>query len=195
MLLILRWIHLVAASLWLGGLVFVVLVMRAPVQELGKQTAIEPTLVRFRRRYKGLLIGTVAALAASGVAALVARHGSVDALYVVLLIVKILISVGVIALFWYVAFVREEPLRRAPAHLDATPGAEPSPPVSEQTAEDVDFLFRPQRHQALVQWWIIGATVVALLLGQIVASRGASLAERDARAKRASSPPSAETHE
>ena len=161
---LLRWIHLLAASLWLGGLVFIIMVMRAPVQELGEQTALDSMLVRFRRRYKSLLIGTVAALAVSGIAALVARQAKVSTGYVILLIVKILISVGVIALFWYVAFLREGPRRVAPAPGPGQPDAGGPAPASEQAKEDVDFFFRPAQRHALVQWAIVGATVVVLSL-------------------------------
>jgi hypothetical protein len=165
-----------AASVWLGGLVFVIVVMRAPVQELGERTALEGMLVRFRRRYKGLLIATVAALAVSGVVALAARHAKVDAVYVILLIVKILISVGVVALLWYAAFVREEPRRPTRAEEPAAPG-EPAGP-SEDATMDVDFFFRPKKHHALVQLAVVGATLVAILLGVVVARRGAWLAAR-----------------
>jgi len=174
LLTIFRWVHVVAASLWLGGLVFVIVVMRPPVQELGERTALQGMLVRFRRRYKGLLIATVAALAVSGVAALAARHAKVDLAYVILLIVKILLSVGVIALLWYHAFVREERRHAARAEGPAAPG-EPAGP-SEDTTMDVDFFFRPKKHHALVQLAVIGATLVAILLGVVVARRGAWLA-------------------
>lgn len=177
-----RWVHVVAASLWLGSLVFVIVVMRAPVQELGREMALDPMLGRFRRRYKGLLIATVAALAVSGIAALAARHGRVNAPYVLLLIVKILLSVGVVALFWYVAFVREQARRTAPSPPD-----ESGRPAgfgagsSEQGRDDVDFFFRPKRQHALVQWWIIAATLAVMLLGIIAAHVGTGLAERGER--------------
>ena len=173
---IVQWIHLVAASLWLGGLVFVIVVMRAPVQELGERTALEGMLVRFRRRYKGLLIATVAALAVSGVAALAVRHAKVDAVYVILLIVKILLSVGVIALLWYAAFMREE--RRRPARAEGPAESGEPAGASEDATMDVDFFFRPKKHQALVQWGVVVATLVAILLGVVVARRGAWLAAR-----------------
>ncbi len=184
-----RWVHVVAASLWLGSLVFIMVVMRAPVQEFGKQMALEPMLVRFRRRYKGLLIATVAALAVSGITALAVRHARVNALYVILLIVKILISVGVIALFWYVAFVREGPshsarARAVPAPDTVSPDAGESLAPSEQATVDVDFFFRPKKYQALMQWWIVGATAAAILLGLLVARLGAGLAEREAQERR-----------
>lgn len=177
LLTIVQWVHLVAASLWLGGLVFIIVVMRAPVQELGEQTSLEGMLARFRRRYKGLLIATVAALAVSGVAALAARRAPVNAVYVILLIVKILISVGVIGLFWYAAFLREE--RRRPARAESPP--EPGEPAgaSEDATMDVDFFFRPKKHQALVQWGVVGATLVAILLGVLVTRLGARLAAKE----------------
>ncbi len=184
-----RWVHVVAASLWLGSLVFIMVVMRAPVQEFGKQMALEPMLVQFRRRFKGLLIATVAALAVSGIAALAVRHARVNALYVILLIVKILISVGVIALFWYVAFVREGPshsarARAVPAPDTVSPDAGESLAPSEQATVDADFFFRPKKYQALMQWWIVGATAAAILLGLLVARLGAGLAEREAQEQR-----------
>jgi uncharacterized membrane protein len=177
-----RWVHVVAASLWLGSLVFIIVVIRAPVQELGHETALETMLVRFRRRYKGLLIATVAALAVSGIAALAARHGRVNAPYVILLIVKILLSVGVVALFWYVAFVREQARRTPRPQLDeAEQPTVPTAESSEQMREDVDFLFRPKRQQAFLQWWIIVALLVVFLLGVVVAHIGTGLAEREER--------------
>jgi hypothetical protein len=153
--------------------------MRAPVQELGRQTALEPMLVRFRRRYKGLLITAIVALAVSGIMALVVRAGRVDALYVILLIVKVLLSVGVIALFWYVAFVREEP-RRLIAHepaADEEPSEAQTASVAAEQRQDIDFFFRPKRQHALVQWWIVAGTVAVIVLGMIVARRGAHLAD------------------
>ena len=140
---VLRWVHLLAASLWLGGLVFISVVMRAPVQELGTQTALDAMLVRFRRRYKSLLIGTVAALAISGIAALAVRHAKVNTLYVILLILKILLSVGVIALLWYAAFVREGPRRLSPVLHEGPADVVHPPAEADQTKEDVDFFFRP----------------------------------------------------
>jgi uncharacterized membrane protein len=178
MLTMLRWVHLLAASLWLGGLVFIIVVMRAPVQALGTQVPLDAMFVRFRRRYKSLLIGTVAALAISGIAALAVRHAKVSTWYVVLLIFKILLSAGVIALFWYVAFVREGPRRvSAPSFVEAPDAARP-PADAGQTKEDVDFFFRPPKHQALVQWAIVVATALVILLGLITAHLGEQLAER-----------------
>jgi len=179
-----RWVHVVAASLWLGSLVFVIVVMRAPVQEIGRETALEPMLGRFRRRYKGLLIASVAALAVSGIAALAARHGRVNAPYVILLIVKILLSVGVVALFWYVAFVREQAPRTPPPRLDEVEHPMDLTAVSsKQVREDVEFFFRPKRQQAFVQWWIIAATLAVILLGVVVAHVGTGLAEREERGR------------
>jgi uncharacterized membrane protein len=176
-----RWIHILAASLWLGSFVFIIAVMRAPVQELGRHTALDPMLVRFRRRYKSLLIATVMALAVSGIVTLALRPGPVDVLYVILLVVKVLLSVGVIALFWYVAFVREEPRRRIapePSGAFDQPSAESHDTAgpAEQQQQDVDFFFRPKRQHALVQWWIVAGTVAVIFLGMTVARRGAHLA-------------------
>jgi len=175
-----RLVHVVAVSLWLGSLVFIIVVMRAPVQELGRHTALDPMLVRFRRRYKGLLIAVVVALVVSGIMALVVRTGHAGFLYVFLLIVKVLLSVGVIALFWYVAFVREEPRRRiaretSGASDDASDDDETASMPAEQQQHDADFFFRPKRQHALVQWWIVAATVAAIILGMIVAQIGARL--------------------
>jgi uncharacterized membrane protein len=187
---VLQWVHLLAASVWLGGLVFVIVVMRAPVQALGAQAPLETMLVRFRRRYKSLLIGTVAALAISGIAALAVRHAKVSTWYVVLLIVKILLSAGVIALFWYVAFVREAPRRVSAVSAEPLESASPAP-ADAQTKEDVDFFFRPPKHQALVQWAVVGATAVVILLGLITARLGERLAERGQHEQPA---PAATTH-
>jgi len=179
-----RWVHVVAASLWLGSLVFIIVVMRAPVQELGRETALETMLARFRRRYRGLLIASVVALAVSGIAALAARHGRVNAPYVMLLIVKILLSVGVVALFWYVAFVREQAPRTPPPRPDDVEHPmDLSAVASKQGREDVDFFFRPKRQHAFVQWWIIAATLAVFLLGIVVAHVGTGLAEREERGR------------
>jgi uncharacterized membrane protein len=181
---VLRWVHLLAASLWLGGLVFIIVVMRAPVQALGAQAPLDAMLVRFRRRYKSLLVGTVAALAISGIAALAVRHAEVSTWYVVLLIFKILLSAGVIALFWYVAFVRESPRRVSALTAEAAPDAAHPAAAGDQTKEDVDFFFRPPKHQALVQWAVVVATAVVILLGLITAHLGEQLAERGRQEQR-----------
>jgi uncharacterized membrane protein len=176
-----RWIHVLAASLWLGSLVFIIVVMRAPVQELAERTALDPMLVRVRRRFKGVLIATIAALAVSGIGALAVQNVPRTAVYIILIIAKILLSAGVIALFWYVAFVRQEP-RKRPLETAATPG--PTPPAgqsaqpSSEEIEDVDFFFRPKPRQAFVQWWIVGATAATVLLGLIAAHKGTGLTER-----------------
>lgn len=178
-----RLIHVIAVSLWLGSLVFIIVVMRAPVQELGRHTALDPMLVRFRRRYKSLLIATVAALAVSGIMTLVVRTGPAGAGYVLLVIAKVLVSAGVIAMFWYVAFVREEPRRRlAPQPspgLDESPDDVDAPAErTEQEQHDVDFFFRPKRQHALVQWWLVAATVAVIVLGMIAARQGARAADK-----------------
>lgn len=176
-----RCIHVLAASLWLGSLVFIIVVMRAPIQELGERTALDPMLVRFRRRLKGMLIATIAALAVSGIGALAVQNVPRTAVYIVLVIAKTLLSTGVIALFWYVAFVRQEPRKRL---LDAAAAPGATPPGAEATApssreiEDADFFFRPKPRQAFVLWWIVGATAATVLLGLLAAHKGTGLAER-----------------
>ncbi|MBN1916818.1 MAG: hypothetical protein JW889_02825 [Verrucomicrobia bacterium] len=175
-----RWIHVMAAALWLGSLVFIIVVMRAPVQELGRHTTLDPMLVRFRARFKGMLIATAVALVVSGIGALAVQHVPPKAFYVVLIIAKILLSSGVIALFWYVAFVRQEPRKRLPEAVDSpqtTPAAGEGVPSGE-AIEDADFFFRPKPHQASVQWWIVGATAAAVLLGLVAAHKGTGLAEQ-----------------
>jgi len=178
MLTVVRWIHLVAASVWLGGLVFVIIVLRAPVQAAGAAEGLDALLVRFRQRYKGLLIATVVALAASGIAALVLRHARLDALYVILLIAKILLSVGVVALFWYAAFVRQGP-RAVVSDADDGVAETEAAELSDAAKTDADYFFRPKTPDARMQWAIVGATVAVILLGLIVAQRGVRLAERD----------------
>ena len=181
-----RWIHVLAASLWLGSLVFIIVVMRAPVQELGGRTTLDPMLVKFRRRFKALMIATITALAVSGIGALVVQRVPLRAGYIILVIVKILLSAGVITLFWYVAIVRDEPRKRPPETVGApqqgTPGASPDthgselPPVS-RDVDDADFFFRPKPRQAFVQWWIVGATAAVVLLGLLAAHKATGLAE------------------
>jgi len=74
--------------------------------------------------------------------------------------------VGVLGALWFVVFVRRAPRAAAAA---------------EEAVLDEDFFFRPDRRGALVQWGIVGATVVAILLGLIVARLGTRLAERGRR--------------
>ena len=176
-----RWVHTVAACVWLGGLVFLLVVMRPSVQALGGSATLGPLLAPCRRRTKTVFITTVVALAVSGVAMLAMRYGRVNAVYVILLVVKIVVSVGLLGGLWFVAFVRPAPRARGAAAAEG-----------EAAAPDEDFFFRPDRRAVLVQWGVVGATVVAILLGLIVARLGTRLAERGRQPRPAPAPEATE---
>ena len=188
MLIVLRWVHLVAAALWLGGLVFVIAVMRAAVREPGPAGELAPVLDRCARRLKTVLIASTAALSITGIAslALLNPHGF---LYVLLLIVKILVSVGAIALLSYAAFIRPRPTRVVPAP-DETPDDAQDTEAPEDTSARAEFFFRPKKQDSLVQWIIVAATLIAMLLGVIVTALGVRLSERD---RQQNAPPPAES--
>ena len=183
LLTVFRWIHTVAACVWLGGLVFLLVVMRPSVQAFGRSAGLEGLLAPCRRRTKTVFAATVVALAVTGVAMLAMRYGRVNALYVILLVVKIAVSVGVLGALWFVAFVQAAP--RAATTTESGADAETAP-VEEE------FFFRPGRRAVLVQWGIVGATVVAILLGLIVARLGTRLAERGRQPRPAPAPEATE---
>ncbi len=160
---IVRWIHLCSIAVWVGGILFIVAVLRPSFRRNPDQPYPKNLLEFISKRFKIIIIILFATIIASGVINFFFLHKPQHtALYVVLLIFKIILSVGMIGFYFYNAYLipAKQPQQIAEEALPET--------EKQEIAHEIQFLINPSKNQAKLQLGIIAISFIVILLGMIL---------------------------
>ena len=160
---IVRWVHLCSIAVWVGGILFIVAVLRPFFRKNPDESYPKNLLEFISKRFKIIVIILFAIIIASGIINFFFPHKHQNTgLYVVLLIFKLILAVGMIGFYFYNAYLIPT---KQPQQI-----AEEAPPETEKQdiAYEIQFLINPSRNQAKLQAGIIAISFIIILLGMIL---------------------------
>jgi hypothetical protein len=165
---VVRWIHLSAAALMVGGMAFVYFVLRPALARQAEEPVAKELSSMVRRRFRMIAMLLVAAILGSGIVNIIVAPPR--GWWIVLLIVKILLSSAILYLYFRNAFEKACAVAGAgaasPPPEDAADASAPEKPKDEwKTA----WLLAPSSRQLTIELILIGAALVVILLGVILA--------------------------